>query len=519
MPFLDADERPVLEAVSALAAGNPFLPERVENEQRALGGDFVDSGAVWHAEADLLRTQPNIPRLGALIERLVPELRERLAGGASASDDELLHYEGAVRHLLYMRYEHVWLALILGAEVGHTTTGRIERYADFKRDMAHFLEIPGVTLPIPIDPAFLFAWGYQIRRAFHLTYRRIYGGSMPAARLRAAVWQSIFTHDVARYRRALFDRMVDIPTLVTGPSGTGKELVARAIALAQFVPFDAKKAAFEAELGDVFYPVNLSALSPTLIESELFGHKRGAFTGAVADRQGWLEICGRHGTVFLDEIGELDPGIQVKLLRVLQSRTFQRIGETQERTFEGKLVAATNRDLASEIAAGRFRADFYYRLCADRIETPTLRAQLTEPTSPSTPRRAELDNLLGVIATRIAGPEEAPRLAEEVRSFVDRELADYDWPGNVRELEQCVRNVLIRGYYAPEASAPHAAPDLSAALAAGDWSAEELLRHYCTRVYAQAGSYEEAARRLGLDRRTVKAKLDPELLARLQGES
>ena len=105
-----------------------------------------------------------------------------------------------------------------------------------------------------------------------------------------------------------------------------------------------------------------------MIESELFGHRRGAFTGAVEDRSGWLETCGPHGAVFLDEIGELDAAIQVKLLRVLQSRTFQRIGETKPRRFEGKVIAATNRDLDEEIGAGRFRSDLYYRLCADVVE-------------------------------------------------------------------------------------------------------------------------------------------------------
>src|SRR4030095_10303350 len=116
-----------------------------------------------------------------------------------------------------------------------------------------------------------------------------------------------------------------------------------------------------------FYALNPSALSPTLIESELFGHRRGAFTGAVQDRAGWLEVCPATGTVFLDEIGELDPAIQVKLLRVLQSRTFQRLGDTRDRPFLRKLIAATNRDLGREMAAGEFRKDFYYRLCSDFV--------------------------------------------------------------------------------------------------------------------------------------------------------
>jgi transcriptional regulator with GAF, ATPase, and Fis domain len=103
-----------------------------------------------------------------------------------------------------------------------------------------------------------------------------------------------------------------------------------------------------------------------LIESELFGHRRGAFTGALADRAGWMEVCPPAGAVFLDEIGEVDSSIQVKLLRVLQSRAFQPLGGTDTRRFEGKIIAATNRDLPVEIRAGRFREDFYYRLCSDQ---------------------------------------------------------------------------------------------------------------------------------------------------------
>jgi DNA-binding NtrC family response regulator len=257
--------------------------------------------------------------------------------------------------------------------------------------------------------------------------------------------------------------------------------------------------------------VNLSALAPTLIESELFGHRRGAFTGALGDREGWLESCDALGTVFLDEIGELEAGVQVKLLRVLQSRQFQRVGETEPRRFEGKLVAATHRDLPAEIAAGRFREDLYYRLCADVIRTPTLREQIAD--SPD-----ELPGLISLLARRIAGEEDAASLTDEVVAFVDAELGrDYPWPGNVRELEQCVRNVLIRGAYRPAVRRDDdAGDDLTGALRRGALSADALVRRYCTETYARTGSYEETGRRLGLDRRTVKAKLDHALLARLR---
>jgi DNA-binding NtrC family response regulator len=261
---------------------------------------------------------------------------------------------------------------------------------------------------------------------------------MPAAQLRASVWQSIFIHDAPRYQRVLFERMSGIPTLITGPSGTGKELVARAIGLSRYVAFDEEKGASAESFLAGFHAVNLLGLSPTRIESELFGHTRGP-SGAVQDRAGWLETCGPGGTVFLDEIGELDPTIQVMLRRMFQTRSFQRIGETEERVFVGKIIAATNRDLAAEVRSGGFRPDFYYRLCADMIQPPTLRDQIGS--SPG-----EISSLLDILASRIGGNEEGPSLAAEVETFVNGHLgADDSWPGNVRELEQCVRNILVRG--------------------------------------------------------------------------
>src|SRR5206468_1890299 len=140
--------------------------------------------------------------------------------------------------------------------------------------------------------------------------------------------------------------------------------------------------------------------------------------------------------VFLDEIAETEAAIQVKLLRVVQTRTFQRVGETQDRPFRGKIVAATNRDLAAEMQAGRFRPDLYYRLCSNVIETPSLAAQLREAPD-------ELANLVLYLARGIAGEAEAPALAKETEAWIAGHLGpDYSWPGNVRELEQCVRNVM-----------------------------------------------------------------------------
>ncbi len=509
MKFLTDDERGVVVAFAALATGNPFLPERIENERRALGPRFRRSTAVWHEGADLDDASPNVERLTALAEELVPVLRQRLARGAEADAAALEAYQGLVFYLLYYRNLGVFSDLVARGQSGGRSGGRIAAYARYRADAKHLLEIPGVRLPQAVAPAHLFAWGFQIRRAFEGTFRGIHGGSMPAARLRAAVWQSVFTHDSRRYGRALYRHMGDVTTLILGESGTGKELVASAIGLARYVPFDEASQSFRGDFAGGFHAVSLSALSPNLIESELFGHRRGAFTGALQDRTGWLEACSELGTVFLDEIGELDAEIQVKLLRVLQSRRFQRVGESQDRRFEGKLVAATNRDLAREIDAGRFRQDLYYRLCADVIRTPTLREQIAD--SPQ-----ELPGLISILTRRIVGEDEAEALTREVVAFVESQLvADYAWPGNVRELEQCVRNVLVRGHYRPAERRAHG-EDLAALLASGSLTADELLRRYCTEVYARTGSYEEAGRRLGLDRRTVRSRIDPELLERLR---
>ena len=165
--------------------------------------------------------------------------------------------------------------------------------------------------------------------------------------------------------------MGDFSTLITGPSGTGKEFVARAIAYSRYIPFQPRTLTFQVHPEEGFYAVNLAALSPSLIESELFGHRRGAFTGAATDRKGWLEVCPSHGTVFFDEIGDLEPTLQVKLLRVIQTRRFQRVGETESREFHGKIIAATNRNLGDAIRQGEFREDFYYRICSDLVRNRT----------------------------------------------------------------------------------------------------------------------------------------------------
>jgi len=456
---------------------------------------------VWSASvSDPATPSPNVTRLHARLSPLIEALRIRIgaAPGDARKDhavDDLAIYEDGVHYLLYQRYYADF--------VSSPTAGFYQKFAaDWHELLGDPDRFESVRFESAKEAPHFFACFRQTQRAFHHIFDTIIGNSMPAARLRASAWQSVFTHHPRRYRRRLYNRMSDFPTLITGPSGTGKELVARAIAGSRYIPFDPARGRFQDPPGESFIAVNLAALSPALIESELFGHKRGAFTGAIGDRKGWLDACPAVGSVFLDELGEMDLSIQVKLLRVIETRKFSAVGDTSLREFQGKLIAATNRDLTTEIQAGRFREDLYYRLCADLVRTPSLREQIDD--SPG-----DLRDLLLFMVRRVVG-EEAEQSLAEVEDWVNNHMPrDYAWPGNYRELEQCVRNVIIRRSYRPmEAGEVGDGDAFMARYRRGELAAEEVIAHYAALVYRQTGTYEQTARKLGLDRRTVKAKVD-----------
>ncbi len=502
-------QRRFAEAISRLVFCNPFLPERILWERTALGDEFDERYAHWNLDAEK-QLSPNIERLMNQAEGVLIAVRDCVSPTRTLEGAEQQLYEDVLLFVLFHRYRDRIPGVADSPPAADVNRRMGKVYREVLRDAESYLMMDGSQRPLSVPWPHAFAVFFQLRRAFDNISRFIIGVSPPAVALRAAVWQSIFTHDMRRYGRVLFDRMADYTTLVMGPSGTGKELVARAVGLSRYVPFDAERQTFQADFAESFFPISLSAMSPTLIESELFGHQRGAFTGAVSDRAGWLEVCPPHGTVFLDEIGELEPAIQVKLLRVLQERTFSRLGETDTRRFAGKIVAATNRDLDREMQAGRFRQDLYYRLCSDIIHVPSLQQRIAADPG-------ELQQLIAHLSQRLVG-QEGPSLAAEVQGWIEQYLGpEYDWPGNVRELEQCLRNVLIRKEYRPPQRRPGSTGDplaeVRTAIGEGRWTADDLLRWYCTLVYTRTGSYEAAARQLQLDRRTVKAKVDVTLLS------
>jgi transcriptional regulator with PAS, ATPase and Fis domain len=209
----------------------------------------------------------------------------------------------------------------------------------------------------------------------------------------------------------------DSSVLILGESGTGKELVARALHAASN------------RASKPLIPINCGAIPEQLLESELFGHVRGAFTGASQNRTGRFELAD-GGTLFLDEIAEMRPPLQVKLLRVLQERSFEAVGGSRTIHVDVRVVAATNRDLEAEIAAGRFREDLYYRLNVVEVQLPPLRR-----------RRSDLPRLIAFFNERLARER-----GRSVAGFADaamQALGRYDWPGNVRELENIIERLSV----------------------------------------------------------------------------
>ncbi len=272
--------------------------------------------------------------------------------------------------------------------------------------------------------------------------------------------------------------------LITGESGTGKELVARAI------HFTGEKPSAP------FIPVNISGIPESLIESALFGHVKGAFTGATENRQGYFQTA-HGGTLFLDEVSEIPRAIQVKLLRVLQEREIVRVGETKPRRVKVRVLAATNRNLASLVKAGEFREDLFFRLNVVPITLPPLRE-----------RKEDIPVLVNHFAQRFS--QEAGREMPVFTDEVMEQLEQHDWPGNVRELENVIQHLIVM----VEKSRIEAS-DLPSLLRFKLDGATEDLRTleevevaHIRRVLENAGGNKsQAARLLGIDRKTLREKL------------
>ncbi|MBP2239112.1 DNA-binding NtrC family response regulator [Sinorhizobium kostiense] len=283
---------------------------------------------------------------------------------------------------------------------------------------------------------------------------------------------------IARVRETIA-KVAPLPTsvLLTGQSGTGKEVAARSLH------------ALSDRAAKPFVPVNCGAIPPDMIESELFGHLKGAFTGAARDREG-LFLHAHGGTLFLDEIGELPAATQSKLLRVLEDRKVRPVGSEREVPVDLRFVFATNAELEKAVQAGRFRADLFYRINVMQIHLPPLKEREDDALELADLFMAKLARQLGMPAVAI-GPQ------------TRQALAAYDWPGNVRELRNLVERTLILGRF-PDGFGYSISPQANS----GDMTLAEFERRHILGVLAScSGQREEAARRLGISRKTVDRKL------------
>ncbi len=281
--------------------------------------------------------------------------------------------------------------------------------------------------------------------------------------------------------------------LITGESGTGKTALARAIHAASVRAMHP------------FIAVHCAALSPSLLESELFGHERGAFTGADRRRPGRFELADR-GTLLLDEVGDIEASAQIKLLSVLQERSFERVGGSERVAVDVRLIAATHRDLVREVSARRFREDLFYRLNVMHIEMPPLRD-----------RGADVVLLAELLAARLSAAHEKP--TRGLSRAAKQTLMAYDWPGNVRELENAIERAVI-SCDGDVIDVPHLALEASSVAPSIPGSTLASIERHAilATLDAAGGSTIRAAEILGVSVRTVQYRLQ-EYLADRAGRS
>lgn len=481
MQHLTSEERTFFDLVGQAVLTNPFSDDRAGIDDRIADLYVHDP------------TQESVDQVIEEVDRQVHTLTQQQRSDInqySKQDRRLLTY--AFMFEAFHRFAPKFDELI----AAQMEAGERSLPVPFAREMVRRLEERGFS---HAESVRYFELGFQLRRAFFFIRQNLVGRSPCMRRLREKLWNNVFTHNIDWYDRFLWNRMEDFSTMILGPTGAGKGTSAAAIGRSAYIPFDERKGCFVTSFASSFITLNLSQFSENLIESELFGHRKGAFTGAMEDYKGIFARCSPFGAIFLDEIGEVGQPIQIKLLHVLQERSYTPVGSHQPQRFSGRIIAATNRPLDQIRTQNILRDDFFYRLCSDVIEIPSLARRIEEDP-------AELEDLLEHTAGRILGKPSA-ELTRMLLSNIRKQLGShYAWPGNVRELEQCVRRILLNRTYSPWT--PSQPSDLNTRLAQvvseGSLDAQHLLAGYCYSLYRRLGTYEAVAQQVRLDRRTVK---------------
>lgn len=481
MCSVDTREQIFLQQVEQSIFANPFTRERHISDCILTGLDE--------------RTAPAV-----VLKKVVSLVREHVNRLSAAGRSSLDQYQGADRqamvYLFLFFLFHKYLADFDRHILKQNQTSRSLPLACGQKLSTEFTAF-GFSRQEILQYIALF---FQMRRAFFFINTSLIGASPCMEAMRAHLWETVFTHDIGRYTRNFVGRLEDFSTLLLGETGTGKGLVASAIGRSGFIPYDGETCRFCISFSRAFLAINICQFARELLESELFGHSRGAFTGAVAEHQGVFSLSSGYGAVFLDEIGEISAQTQVKLLKILQDREFFPVGSHTPHRFEGRLIGATNQDLGQRIEQGKFREDFYFRLCTDVITVPPLRKRIAEHTG-------ELEQLTCFLVGRIVG--DSDDMGAVVTDTIVRAGGNvYPWPGNVRELEQVIRRILLHGKCDLQVRTHHEKDVLSKALLAEEPDMAELTSRYCSTLFKKYKTLQAVARVTQLDRRTVKKYIE-----------
>ncbi|HEB68859.1 MAG TPA: sigma-54-dependent Fis family transcriptional regulator [Desulfobulbus sp.] len=478
---LSQSERTFLARVSGSIFANPFCGARHQSDCRLTG----------LSEQEQPKTVLNsaIKKVGNKVRQLADENRANLA--AYSGGDRQLAANLFLFHLFHSYLPQLDRHIL--AQEATIDPIPLECGRALENDLKNF----GIS---ELDADKYIALFFQMRRAFYFINNSLIGCSPCMESLRARLWNTVFTYDIDRYARTLWDKLEDFSTLLLGETGTGKGLAAAAIGRSGFIPYNRRKKCFVISFGRAFLSINLSQFPEQLIESELFGHARGSFTGAISDHEGIFARSSGHGAVFLDEIGEVSIPTQIKLLRILQERSFSPVGSIKSQRFDGRIIGATNRDLDQLMNRGKFREDFYFRLCTDVLTIPSLRQRIAE-------NHEELSVLTTHLLQKITG-----QVSDTLQRAIFKELnkpafREYSWPGNVRELEQAVRRILLHGTFRRPGT-PRQKKGFENELLRQQLSVAKLTSRYCRILFNQYGTLQAVARITGLDRRTVKKYLE-----------
>lgn len=478
-----------LEMVSQAAAANPFSSERDDLDRKIIN-EWLPKEASEKLEFEKI----------ANFSKLV--LKDLMANKKDFSDfspKQILILQDAALFVVFHKYITEFDRYI---EAQNNAPGAVLELS-FANDIIYDLEHYGFRKLA----AHYIAIFFQMRRAFYFISNYVTGVSAPVRELREKLWRTIFTSDSRQYISVLFDKMESYSVLLLGETGVGKGQSAAALGRSAYIPFDLKTKKFVANFLDVFISANISEYPQTLVESELFGHKKGSFTGALEHHSGLFGQTHANGVLFLDEIGELEIPLQVKILRVLQDRFYSPVGSHEKKRFSGRLIAATNANVNEKVEQGLFRSDLYHRLASDIIQIPSLRERFAD-------EQKEKRLLVSRIVSRLLGQADSNQ-EQRIAEIIDLKVAkNYQWPGNLREFEQVIRRIVLHGEsweYVP-LELPSLGQQFNSSFSQEglpNWrflqcTADELMVHYARSAYQELGSYEKVAQKLNVDWRTAK---------------